>query len=166
MKQFYIRSRTEDGFIWKPMMGNVVKNELGMQLYIYHSEELVRKTGKTTWWYVVEASTGMSLTKGETKKEALDNVAKINEKTLGYIKAQIVKFVKQNGYPPNYVPLPGYDIMRGWDDAPWLHHTETLEEARAWCEEHRDKYPVMVIFQQTEDGEMLYYDDYQSGGNV
>ena len=157
MKDFYIRSRTDQGDIWKPMKGDVVKNELGMQLYIYHNEELVRKTGKTTWWYVVEASTGMSLTKGETKKEALDNLTKLNETTLNYVRQGIRKYVKQNGYPPNFVPLAGYDILDGvTDDAPFLHHTETIEEARDWCEGHRDTHPMMAIFQREESGGMMY----------
>ena len=160
MKDFYIRSRTDQGYIWKPMKGDVVKNDFGLSLFVYHSKEPIAKNGKATWWYIVEESTGLSVTKGATKKEAVENALAMKPTTVAYIRKAIMQYTKKNGYPPHYIPMPGYDIMDGWDDnASWLHREETVEAAEAWCREHFDTHPTMVIVQLTEDGNRMFVEE-------
>ena len=160
MKEFYILSRDEHGFTWKPMKGDVVKNDFGLSMFVYHSKELIAKNGKSTWWYVVEESTGLSVTKGGTKKEAVENALAMKPTTVAYIRNAITRQTKKNGYPPNYVPMSGYDIMDGWDDnASWLHREDTVEAAEEWCREHLDTHPTMIIVQQTEDGNRMFVEE-------
>lgn len=162
-KDFYIRSRDpKEGFIWKKQSGEVLQNEFGLRLCVYHSNEPCDESKeKPMWWFVVEESTGLSMARGRTKKNAVSTAFSLSAQTIGNVKSAILKHVQKNGYPPDYIPIPGYDIMDGFENPAFYHHAETIEDARQWCEEHIGTYPIMVIYQQTEDGQLLFVDVYR-----
>lgn len=168
---YYVYTRTNEGFIWKPVEGKPFKNDYGLELFLYHSDERVYSLSakKDTWWYIDERSTGLAVSKGVTKKEVIEKFNDLEPDVIARVHSIILETNKKNGYPPDYVPIPGYDIVDGYGDkAMWLHHEQYENSAHMWCmdEEHIAAHPVMVIQQRTEDGLNMICAAYEKGKKV
>lgn len=103
MDKFYCYRRDNGIMGFYPQSGSRVKNEFGLTLYVYHSNESYDKD--KTWWYVVEERTGMSFGRGHTRTEAIRNaLTAIETQGIKLVNESIELAVEKNGLPPQLRP--------------------------------------------------------------
>ena len=100
MQDFY--SLTHNGFVKRK--GNFVPNDLGFELYAYHSDETI-DFEKGTWWYVVEATSGLAAGKGRTKAKAIElALESIEQQGYDVIKKMVDASIDKYGMTPDHRP--------------------------------------------------------------
>ena len=103
MDKFYSYAIDDGTAGFYPRNGSRVKNDFGLTLYVYHSNETYDKD--KAWWYVVEERTGLSFGRGKTRSEAIKNaLTSIKMRGIETVKQSIELAVEKHGLPPNLQP--------------------------------------------------------------
>ena len=103
MDRFYAMAMDDGTMGFYPRQGTRVKNNFGLTLYVYKSNEAYERD--SYWWYVVEERTGLSFGRGHTRKEAIEKaITAIETRGIDTVKEEIENAVKKHGLPPHLMP--------------------------------------------------------------
>ena len=103
MERFFSYANDNGYMGFYPRYGTRVKNDYGLTLYVYKSNETYE--ANAYWWYVVEERTGLSLGRGHTRKEAIAKcLTAIETRGIDTIRKDIDLAVEKHGPPPNLQP--------------------------------------------------------------
>lgn len=103
MDRFYAMAMDDGTMGFYPRQGTRVKNNFGLTLYVYKSNEAYERD--SYWWYVVEERTGLSFGRGHTRKEAIENaLTAIDTRGIDTIRKMIDNSVEKYGLAPHLRP--------------------------------------------------------------
>lgn len=103
MDRFYAMAMDDGTMAFYPRQGTRVKNNFGLTLYVYKSNEPYKPD--KYYWYVVEERTGLSLGRGETRKEAIENaLTAIETRSIDTIRKGIDLAIEKYGISPMCKP--------------------------------------------------------------
>ena len=103
MDRFYAFANDNGTMGFYPRQGTRVKNNFGLTLYVYKSNEAYERD--SYWWYVVEERTGLSFGRGHTRKEAITKaLTAIETRGIDTIREGIDLAVEKYGTSPLYRP--------------------------------------------------------------
>ena len=103
MDRFYAMAMDDGTMGFYPRQGTRVKNDFGLTLYVYKSNEAYERD--SYWWYVVEERTGLSFGRGHTRKEAINNaLTAIETRGIDTIRKGIDLAVQKYGVSPMCKP--------------------------------------------------------------